>query len=256
MSDFNSYFDCSADDPAKIKDPETVVAGYIANIDQWERWQFDWKLMLIKYDIPYFHMKEFIACNKAFKHPKWKSENYRKAFMGDMIDVIKSWTIASIASVIKQSVYDRANQGYKLDAYANPYVLAARDCAAQTRKFIRETIESTQAIAYIFEKGDEGHGLLVEAMIKTGLPAPIFKRPRPDLKNPQADRDDPPAIQLQTSDLNAWEVRRGEKDWRSKQKLRKSQFSLGSLPVGCRIWKQANDESVQDFIDYLGIPAR
>jgi hypothetical protein len=251
IDSFNAFFDCSTDDPERIQDTETVVGGYIASVHQWGQWEAEWRLTLADFEVPYFHMKEFIARKKAYSATKWESEDYRREFLSRLVDITKAWTIASFASVIKNSTYTMANNFFELEDHMNPYVICARDCAQRSQMFIRQHLNSEQPIMFVFERGDLGAGMLTELMIQTDLPSPVFKRPRPD---PAKDIDDPPAIQLQASDLVAWEVRRGRKDWESKGELRKSAESLASVPH--QEWKQCTGEVISALLSHQRIPLR
>jgi hypothetical protein len=54
-------------------------------------------------------MKEFAFRKKAFKHPKWESENYRARFLSKLITITKQWAVASVGSSINQSTFDFQN---------------------------------------------------------------------------------------------------------------------------------------------------
>jgi hypothetical protein len=247
LSGYSAYFDASTD--AGSSEVATVVAGFVSNIEAWEHWEAAWRLTLAEYDVPYFHMKEFVARKKAFRASKWESEDYRAQFIAKLVQITKDYTIASVGSLTKQSVFDFQNQFFELDKRYNPYVLSGRDCAVRVRSFIREEVKSDLPIAFIFERGDEGWGMLVKEMAASGLPSPIRKHARPDPKI-----NDVPAYQLQACDLLAWEIRRGKQDARIKGKLRKSLQSLSLTPH--RLWYESKDDDVARLIRLAGIPLR
>jgi hypothetical protein len=249
LSEYVACFDASYDQ--NTADNGTIVAGYISSIDQWAQWEIDWRLTLAEFDVPYFHMKEFISRKKAFKHPKWESENYRTIFLSKLIAITKQWAVASVGSSIKQRTFDFQNEFFELDPRYNPYVVCARDCAMHAKKFIRNDYQSDRPITYIFDQGDQGAGLLMREMEASALPSPVFRRSRP---NPQLDKDDPPVIQLQACDLVAWEIRRGARDHSLGKKLRKSLQSIGSIPH--RKWMDYRESDLVRFISLANIPLR
>src|SRR5215831_19098427 len=55
MLSYATYLDASRD-PSGI----VVVGGYFAPVYCWEKFEIDWRLVLAQFDVPYFHMKEFI----------------------------------------------------------------------------------------------------------------------------------------------------------------------------------------------------
>lgn len=239
LTGYGAYFDAS-DDPAGNRDRETVVAGYVSTVEEWAQFEVGWKLTLAKFDVPYFHMREFAARQGVFKDHRWKSEAYKTLFLSDLIHVIKGWTVASVACRMKQSIFDKFNAMYELDKRFNPYTICGRDCAAQVRKFIREQCNPALPVAYVFEAGDQGRGLLMAEMEASGLPLPIFKRPRPT--NSDLDKEDPFPVQLQACDFAAWELRRGIKDTIRGNTLRTSLRQLAQMK---RIWKETRESDLQ-----------
>ncbi len=229
LTGFNSYFDCSSDEHPSVADPKTVVAGYVASVEDWAQWEIDWRLALASFDVPYFHMKEFVAYKKAYSHPKWKSGGYRAEFLSTLVSITNRSILASFCSVTQKHLFELANTFFELDKHANPFVMSGTDSAMHVRSFMREKYKSDMPIAYIFEKGDEGKGMLIESMECIKLPSPIFKRPRP---NPELDKDDPPCLQLQACDLIAWEIRRGEIDWKLQAPLGNAKASVLLLLKG------------------------
>ena len=223
---YQAFFDCSPDD---IRDPipATVVAGYVASVEQWTSWECDWRLVLAAFDVPYFHMREFNGYQGAFSSSKWKSALYRAEFVSRLAKITTHWTIGSFAGRMEQRICEDANQLCEVDRFFNPYAACGRDCAVRVRDFVRDEFGSGVPIDFIFERGDQGVGMLASLMQKSELPQPIFKRPRL-AENKQLNIDDPPALPLQAADLLAWELRRGVKDTANKKRLRKSLKSLQS----------------------------
>lgn len=107
LTGYTAYFDASRE--AK---KELMVAGYVSTVEEWAQFEISWKLTLAKFNVPYFHMKEFTVGQGAFAHPKWKSESYRVAFLSDLIRIIKGWTVASVACRMEQRVFDKYNATY------------------------------------------------------------------------------------------------------------------------------------------------
>jgi hypothetical protein len=245
---YTSYFDASMNSAQD----EMVVAGYLATLDQWIQFEAAWKLTLIQYDVPFFKMSEFIGRRKEYSHPKWQSETYRAHFIKDLASIIRDWTEASVACRMKQELFDRYNALYEIDSRFNLFAFCGRDCAAQVRKYIRAKPPALP-IAFIFDQGDANAGLLVNEMISSGLPAPSFKRSRPD---PMLDLDDPYHVQLQACDLAAWELRRGESDLEEGKLPEKLRKSLLALNHRNKIWKQTLEPDLEGLIRSAGIAKR
>jgi hypothetical protein len=249
LSGYSAYFDASADGA----NTEMLVAGYVSTLEEWSQFEISWKLVLAKYDVPFFKMSEFIGRRDEYSHPKWRVESYRAQFIDELAQVIGGWTAASIACGMKQELFDRYNAIYELDSRFNTYAICGRDCAAQVRKYLREEANSDLPIAFIFDRGDSGRGFLIDEMEASKLPSPVFKRSRPE---PELDRDDPYHVQLQACDFAAWEVRRGEKDLsegKLPSELRKSLLALRHDKI---IWRETKEADLQGLIQVAGIKKR
>ncbi|MGD0696496.1 MAG: hypothetical protein ABSB82_16870 [Terriglobia bacterium] len=233
-----------------------MVAGYVSTVEEWAQFEAGWKLTLAKFDVPYFHMREFTVSEGAFKHPKWKCESYRVAFLSDLVRIIKGWTMASVACRMEQNVFDKYNSIYELDKRFNTYAICGRDCAAQVRNFIRTECNPDLPIAYIFDRGDEGRGFLTAEMEASKLPPPVFKRSRPDPRNPEMDKIDPFHAQLQACDFAAWELRRGVKDSLIGKRGKGLRTSLRLLAGMKHIWKETKESDLRGLIQVAGINKR
>lgn len=67
---FTPYFDCSRSGQG---DGIVVVSGWLSTVEKWEQFTFDWKLVLARFNVPYFHMKEFAHSVIAYAEG-WKGE--------------------------------------------------------------------------------------------------------------------------------------------------------------------------------------
>jgi hypothetical protein len=248
LSGYSAYFDASMN----AAQDEMVVAGYLSTLEEWAQFEISWRLVLAKCDVSFFKMSEFIGRRKEYAHPKWQVESYRAQFISDLASIIRSWTVASIACRMKKALFDKYNELFELDSRFNLFAICGRDCAAQARKYVR-SIPSDLPIAFIFDRGDADAGLLTKEMLSSGLPAPLFKRSRPD---PILDKDDPYQVQLQACDLAAWELRRGESDLEGgkiTQELRKSFLALNHSN---KIWKQTLEPDLLGLIQVAQIKKR
>jgi hypothetical protein len=200
MLAYASYWDASVHpDPKK-----TVVAGAAGPVWVWEKCEIDWRLALAKFDVPYLHMREFIYHVGPYSAACWKSEGRRAGFLAQLATIVGTATMVGIARLVSQTVFDKANEKYELDARFNPYVVCALECALRAQGHIRKLYSDDAPIHYIFEQGDIGKGKLIEEMKKRGLPEPIFRYSKPVAGKPEIK----PTVQLQMCDFIAWELRK------------------------------------------------
>jgi hypothetical protein len=121
-------------------------------------------------------------------------------------------------------------------------------------KFVREEYKSENPVAFIFDTGDEGRGMLMREMEEVPLPSPVFRRSRPNLKIPKINIDDPPMIQLQACDLVVYEIAKGDIFFKLGKRLRRSLHAVGN--VKNRRWTAIKDMDITNRISNAGIELR
>jgi len=245
MFGLTCYFDASYDERKTI----TVVSGWLATNALWENFVLDWRILLAKYDLPYFHMKEFAHSNGPFI--SWKGdENKRVNFLSRAVDTIGRNVLHGFACLVRESDFNKVNKLYHLsENMGDPYSLCARSCVADANLWLRKK-ERELSVEYIFERGDVGAKELVRIMQQHQLPVPIF-RPSRDTASGEAG-----AIPLQAADLAAYELLKALRDvgddapvW----KYRRSLQALGNIP---NKWGQHKEEQLLDMCKSIPIEAR
>lgn len=218
-----TYFDASV----KQNQPLVAVAGYIATVNQWEKFECDWRLTLAHHNAPYMHMREICSQSKKSPFAKW-GENKRATFLKDMSDVINSNLLHSFGAAVSVDDYNEASKLYNIYGMAGyAYSLCARACAAQVQKWQkREGYQSP--VEYVFDEEDIGAQELLSVFKRDRLPTPIFK-PSRDRKNGAKG-----LTPLQAADFAAWETARfirdvARKQIRTRAEIRPSFITLNSL---------------------------
>lgn len=240
-----SYFDASGGE----KHPAIIVAGYIATVRRWERFDTDWRRVLNRkeFDVPYFHMKEFAHSRGEFED--WQGdERRRRRFINALLDVLASCAKAGFACMIKEPVWDSIDKSYPLrETYGCPYALAGRDCVNKAHHWGEARHHyGRNEIKSVFEAGDEGKGHLMRVVEEAGKPVPLFEygRPKPKLGH----LGTPP---LQAADFAAWELLKAITSGKESAPLHEYRVSLQRLiravPVS---WSQYKES---DFLQLLAL---
>jgi hypothetical protein len=207
----------------------TVVAGYVSTIQQWEHFEVDWKLFLISYKVPYFHMAEL----SQFKGPyaKWKnSPNFRARFINEAASIIQSRVQRGFSCFVAYEAFERLDVIYKLrETLGSPYALSGMLCVSNANVW-RRRIKEPVDFEYVFEDGaPDKHGLLT-AMEKAGHPAPIFK-PSRDIKD-RKHGIRKGLVHLQAADYLAYEIRKYiQEQGSSKRQTRTSLVVLTGVDI-------------------------
>jgi len=154
-----------------------VVAGWVSDLEMWEKFAVDWRLALAQAHVPYFHMKAFSQSKLHFE--SWKDqEGKRRNFLHTLTSIIRSYVRYGVGTYVEYEAFEKANASYCLKEWVgNPYSLAGRDCAKESLKWIlqqaRLPIEAATPalpLRHVFEEGDEGQGLLEKLMRKDNYP--------------------------------------------------------------------------------------
>jgi hypothetical protein len=183
----------------------TVVCGWISSVESWDNFEVDWKLFLIKHDIPYFHMKEFAHSRGPFA--KWKDQpERRKHFLRDAWDIIESRVRRGFVCGVWDVLYNRINRSYRLkENFKSPYALAGREAMDWANRYAR--IAARDDVKCIFDHGgpDKG-GLLRAADVAPKVSTPDFE-PSRDIEDRKKGKRRG-VVQIQAADFLAYELRK------------------------------------------------
>lgn len=213
------YFDASGG----VDQHATVVSGYVSTVERWVGFDMDWRLLLAKEHVPYFHMKEFAHSVGVFKD--WKGNETRRArFLSQLAEIIRAHAMLSVSTIVLHKAFRDADRLHDLSGYAGtPYSFCARGCAEKIREWTEKSGYGASPIDYIFEDGDEGKGELLRIFGRDGLPLPIFKP-----KLPRPGHELGVFTPLQAADFVAWEHQKATKQMEQGElkHLRKSLQAL------------------------------
>jgi hypothetical protein len=220
---FLAYFDKSGD----VDQVATVVGGYLATVTEWERFDVDWRLLLAKEGVPYFHMKEFVACRGVFS-TGWDNETRRSRFLSQLCEIIAAHVRHSFSWIVINKAFNEVEQEYELSfRVGNQYSFCARGCAAKIRDWLNDNECKGRPVEYIFESGDRGRGFLDSIFERDGLPKPQYRA-----KLPPSGREAQISTPLQVADFLSWEHQKHVRLYELNQllRLRKSFSALDRVP--------------------------
>jgi hypothetical protein len=177
------------------------LGGYVFTVAASAAFEAEWREMLQRYGLQYFHMREFRQKDKGvFQH---LSSEQRDASLQEAIKIIEKHATCGLAfSVEKQALGDVAE--------GSPWSKEYSFLANQTFYGIEETFRSSAAgtVNYVFEHGAEGWGQ-AESVYNEA-------KGRPDLEAKyrlgQFRRETKEsAVQLQAADLLVWSTLRARR---------------------------------------------
>ncbi len=192
---FASYFDASGHSE-DANCPFVVVAGYVANLNQWKAFEMHWNHVLTEHRITQpFHMAHFMARHKlTSEFHAWDGDDAEaEVLLKELTTLETLFPVAQLSCLVNLTEYREIARLYDIKDTLPPFALGARACIAHLyEKWLDLYQIPANYLECVFEDGDFGKGKFIDVMRGDGMPAPIFK-----------DKKDFAA--LQAADHLAWE---------------------------------------------------
>jgi hypothetical protein len=199
MAAITGYFDDSRTDGLLL-----TLAGYVGGERHWEVFQEQWSAVLDRFEVPYFHMKEFGDPDGPYK--KWlPAKDHQKeiaSFFAALARAIGRSQLKGFGSVVRLKDLERFNrehnlelEAYPLAAYGNMLWLGKQNPQTViSAVFDRiEQISSKLERAEIYAKSDNYYPGVCDLIQPIPLNKSLtFRNVRP----------------LQAADFSAWEIRK------------------------------------------------
>ena len=235
------------------------LCGWIASVSEWQQFEFDWRLLLAKYDVPYLHMKEFVHSNGPFA--KWKGkEGTRRKFISDAAEIVRSNTQYGFSCCVSKQIFEKVGEVYELQNYfPSPYAFAGRTCAAMAELWAQRHGCKSSEVEYVFEDSNRDKAGLLRAMteIRLPMPSPIFKPGRDSKPSSRWPEGRKGLVQLQAADYLAYEFGKFAKDFRQIETGKKRmRASLGVLPKEKIKWHFLQAQHIALICRGLKIPRK
>jgi hypothetical protein len=226
---------CYFDDAGGADHGYTVVAGWIASVEQWAAFAEDWETLLSEYGLASFTMKECAQWQGPFKC--WREEQ-RRSFIRRACQILKTHVQYGYASIVQHAEYLEVNKAYKLREYTkSEYALAGVTCVRNVWEW-GKVHHPGVPMEVIFHQGTKGRGGLAELMEEEFKYSPIF-RSASEQEGPR------PVIPLQVADFLAYEVRKVRKDDPSETRpIEKHRISLRMLISVPNDWGQYTEQDL------------
>jgi hypothetical protein len=237
---FTAYFDESGthDQSAAL-----VVSGYVASVQQWEKFDKEWKDALADEGLTHFHMKDFAHSKKEFS--TWKdNEPRRKRFLERLINIIRKNVRKSFSNAVILDAYRKVNSKYTFQEYlGKPYAFCARLCMTGV-EYWKEQHDYQDEVPSIFEDGAHDKGAFLDILKRDKYLIPVFGQKREHTP-------------LQAADFVAWEnlkiYNQKEAGTLNTKRLRKPFLALYSMPQD---WGVYTIKNLEDICRIYNIPLR
>lgn len=185
MAMYSAYFDESGSEDSEY----FVVAGCIADVEQWIEFEREWTELLSPLGTRIFHTVDFHSRSGPFNQltPRKAGE-----LLSRLVGVICRRVERTISRALKMAEYKATNENYVFaDCYGNPYPLLCRSCMGLVETWAQKHTIPTSDLLYFFENGAKHKGQLRWIAERDRLPVPIF-----------LNKTD--SVPIQAGDLLAW----------------------------------------------------
>jgi len=223
--------------------PQRIGTSLMTNVQRTAR--------LKEEGLSHFHMVEFAHSKGLFSG--WREdEERRQRLYGDLVKIITSNVYRQFAWAIEMGNFDTLSVENKKTYSLNAYVLAARTCGADIRRW-QEQENFKVPTAYVFEDGDDGKGMLIQRYEQDALPTPHFK---PKTAITKDGKTIPAFTPLQAADVLAYELHKPYRDvilGRPKvEKFRWGFAELSKIPGVPGHYSTQNLEQLNSMLRNLG----
>ena len=244
MGSFTAYFD---DSGTHAQSSVAVAAGFISTVEKWKELEKLWNEANERENFDIFHMADFVARTKQFK--EWNDAK-RDRVIRELIEIIKNNIYVSAMTAVVKADYDAEVTGdaRRYFGYTH-FSFNVKSCLNFIRQW-REKNHFTDPIHYVFAAGTKGNGeinsLFIDA-VKQEVRADAYLKV--GIKKGGwtfASKED--VLQLQASDILAWETHKYMKDSvlnENKKEMRGSFRSIVDAPTMNRFFHK---ETLQDLV--------
>jgi hypothetical protein len=238
MAMYTAYFDESGSpDEGKA----LVVAGYVASVEQWLKFDDEWREALARERVKRFHMRDFAHSKREFE--SWQGDQKRRtAFIKTLVKIIRANVRKSFSQAVILEDYNKVNEKYLLaEQLLLPYPLCAFACARAVNSWAKDH-GYIDPVLHIYEDGATHKKQFKRLMEYQEYPDPIF-----------GTKDD--YVAFQAADLVVWESLKfyTQRESRTFKRFRQSYEALYSMPYD---WNVYLAQHLEAFCQRSGIPLR
>jgi len=181
-----AYFDDSGHPDSQ---DAVLVAGWVAQVEQWSLLEKEWNEDLKEFKLETFHMKDFL--NRKCTDYEHLSNTDKKRLLGRLVGHIRTRTRHSFCSIVPMADYKEVNANYYFEEIlGKPYAFAAVGVIQRLRAW-KDKYASDYPLEIILEDGTKHKGDLMKVFKQFHFNDPIFR-----------DRKHLPP--LQAADMLAW----------------------------------------------------
>jgi hypothetical protein len=254
------------DSGSDMQGPVYILAGYVSDVDSWDRFTIDWDRAL--HEIPaieYFKMQEAESGKGQFDgwsdHAieskvrslipiicKYAKNRIECIFWQEHYDVAHAWFLVQIQKQMTPLVFSKVRR-----IFSDPYFLAF--CLIMSQYALALEMERSDEIAdFVFDTQGKVGNKCVEWW-KRMNDIISFERYQKHIPHEPVYRDEKLFLPLQAADLLAWQTRRRLWEYHERhiEQKREEMKMLEVTPLFPNRW---NEQRLREFFGTLLVPVR
>lgn len=145
------------DDSGTSPDQRTAVAaGYLASVEQWQRFIPRWNSLLAEYGVSQLHRVDLESRKKQFRD--WDLER-QKEFLIKAHAIIRDHTYIAVGSGVIKADYEEIMPAWAKDLFGGVYGWCVNECLVRVAEWCEKLRNPySENIDWVFERGTVGSG--------------------------------------------------------------------------------------------------
>lgn len=137
-----------------------VIAGYLGKVEQWQRFDIEWKGVLARYQLKRFHLADFV--NRT-KNPKSEYQHINfhdgRTLLDQLTRLIRIRAITNVSGILPMDAYKSIVTDENRGHIGQPYTLTTNIMLMAVRRWARRN-NHKEKITFFFEQGTKHRGEL------------------------------------------------------------------------------------------------
>lgn len=151
------------DESGSHSDHFLVVGGFVADVNKWADFSREWREILDRHQLKYFHMKDFMnGRSRAFRH---LSRREKRDLLGLLIATIKRTALFSVCCLAKPYQYEQITNPEFRRTFGTCYSFSVRMCLIAVDRLLTDPNRGTETLGVFIE---DGHQNCAEAIAHIG----------------------------------------------------------------------------------------
>lgn len=134
-----------------------VVAGYVGQDVQWERFQKEWKAVLKGFGVQQMHRADLEALQGEFKKTRDWNKTRRREFLQELYPIIRKRTKIPIGSAVIKEDFEAIIPEHLKAMFGGVYGWCVHECIVAVGKWCAQR-QYRHPIQWVFEAGTKGQG--------------------------------------------------------------------------------------------------